>query len=52
MSSLTELTHKIIDQMPPSTRFQAADAQLLTKYKAVLASLGANAGGRFLRYPL
>lgn len=39
MSSLTELTHKIIDQMPPSTRFQAADAQLLTKYKAALLPL-------------
>ena len=39
MSSLSELTHKIIDQMPPTTRFQAADAQLLTKHKELLLSL-------------
>ncbi|MBK8432550.1 MAG: globin [Chloroflexi bacterium] len=39
MSSLTDLTKKIIDQMPPSTRFQKADTQLLMKHKEELLAL-------------
>lgn len=39
MSSLTDLTKKIIDQMPPTTRFRPADVQVLASHKAALLAL-------------